>query len=227
MSCNNRHRAFASTSFIYEMMVISFLNYQAHEFMEATAGAVFYGRTDALRQLIDNIFTFSSPGQSQKAVDPQEPHMNCKNNGRSNGNSTTNSPAHHKTTTDDVSIPLRVACPKPLRSKTTRAFSNSDKTNNSTRPTPQSPTPSSTWVRTTSADHTSCPSSFSSVGCLLSSRLLKNGRECSPNVHENCDAAEGNLNSINFPEYNNSGSDVEMHKQALFDLDEYERTCLV
>ncbi|KAJ8132098.1 hypothetical protein O1611_g1527 [Lasiodiplodia mahajangana] len=55
-SCNNRQRAFAPASFLYEMMIISFLNYQADEFMEACAGSVFQGRTDDLRQLIDRAF---------------------------------------------------------------------------------------------------------------------------------------------------------------------------
>ncbi|KAK8104682.1 aphidicolan-16beta-ol synthase [Apiospora kogelbergensis] len=52
-SCSNRQRTFASTSFLYEMMVISFLNYQADEFLESCAGSV---PTDTLRQLIDSAF---------------------------------------------------------------------------------------------------------------------------------------------------------------------------
>ncbi|KAF3067424.1 Copalyl diphosphate synthase [Daldinia childiae] len=55
-SCNNRIGAFASTRFIYEMMVISFLDFQADEFMESVAGPSFEGDTYALRQLIDDIF---------------------------------------------------------------------------------------------------------------------------------------------------------------------------
>ncbi|KHN93735.1 terpene synthase family protein [Metarhizium album ARSEF 1941] len=55
-SCNNRTGIFASTRFIYEMMVISFLDFQADEFMEAVAGRSFHGDTGALRQLIDDVF---------------------------------------------------------------------------------------------------------------------------------------------------------------------------
>jgi len=55
-SCNNRGCAFASTRFIFEMMVISFLDFQADEFMEAVAGTSFEGRTDSLRQLIDGVW---------------------------------------------------------------------------------------------------------------------------------------------------------------------------
>ena len=103
------------------------------------------------------------------------------------------------------------------------------------------------WVRTTSADHTSCPYSFSFVSCLMSA--LNNGQECFPTASEKylaedmcrhlatmCrmyndygsvsrDEAENNLNSINFPEYE-SYTSPDSKKTALFQLAEYERSCL-
>lgn len=65
-SCNNRKRTFAPTKFLYEMMVVSFLDFQADEFMEAVAGPTFQGREDSLHRLVDDIFTAlgnESPGQ--------------------------------------------------------------------------------------------------------------------------------------------------------------------
>lgn len=89
--------------------------------------------------------------------------------------------------------------------------------------------------------------------CLLSSFLI-NGRECFPSVQEKylavatCrhlatirrtynddgsiirDAAEGNLNSINLPEYHqpatSAGVSVGGQKRALFDLARYKRACI-
>ncbi|KAI1160012.1 hypothetical protein F5B18DRAFT_655109 [Nemania serpens] len=51
----NRRHTFASTSFLYEMMVISSLNYEADEFLESCAGSV---PTDTLWQLINNAAEF-------------------------------------------------------------------------------------------------------------------------------------------------------------------------
>ncbi|KAK8104681.1 aphidicolan-16beta-ol synthase [Apiospora kogelbergensis] len=40
------------------------------------------------------------------------------------------------------------------------------------------------------------------------------------------DAAEGNLNSINFPEYDSTPGGTEAKKRALFEIADYERNCL-
>lgn len=55
-SCNNRSTRFVSANFMYEMMVISFLCFQADEFMEAVAGPAFQGNLSSLRRLINDIF---------------------------------------------------------------------------------------------------------------------------------------------------------------------------
>jgi len=103
------------------------------------------------------------------------------------------------------------------------------------------------WVRTTSADHTSCPYSFSFVSSLLSAHA--DGAECFSTVSEKyfaadlcrhlatmCrmyndygslarDQAECNLNSVDFPEFEGMCA-TERKKEALFALAEYERSCL-
>jgi hypothetical protein len=119
----------------------------------------------------------------------------------------------------------------------------------------QTSTSSSTffnWVRTTSADHISCPYSFHFVSCLLGASLTPGGGggDCFPTVGEKYLAAavcrhlstmcrmyndlgsaerdrdEGNLNSIDFPEFGAHGA-VENKKKALFGIAEYERNCLI
>lgn len=262
-SCNNRRRTFAPATFLYEMMVISFLNYQADEFMEVCAGTVFQGRTDALRQLIDKAFL--------------QDLNNCQD--LVLGSSGIGDIGHSSYV--EVLIPLikfvsyvsnhpyileasnwdRESMKRELRTflhAHATQLEDNTRFQDQSRQTKQHAAYYETstdsffhWVRTTSADHTSCPYSFSFVGCLMSARLL-NGRDCFPSVHEkylaavSCrhlatmcrmyndygsigrDASEGNLNSVNFPEYYQpgGGDGVDAQKRALFELAEYERACL-
>lgn len=261
-SCNNRCGTFASTSLIYEMMVISFLNYQADEFMEASAGAVFRGRADALYQMIDVVF---STGQSGANGSVQNGHQEEDSGYESTLTTLSRFVAH-------VSNHPAVQAASPWDRESVRrelrtflqahVAQNQDNSSFQKLLHPNGGAvqayASATdtffhWVRTTSADHTSCPYSFSFVSCLLSAFLV-NGRECFPSVEEKylaaatcrhlatmCrmyndygsivrDAAEGNVNSINFPEYHQpiSGGSVtiDQQKRALFDLAQYERACL-
>ncbi|KAF2477643.1 Ent-kaurene synthase, partial [Lindgomyces ingoldianus] len=111
------------------------------------------------------------------------------------------------------------------------------------------------WVRTTSADHTSCPYSFVFYLCLIS----ESGQHIISNMHQRyaledachhlatmCrqyndfgsvvrDQEEKNLNSVNFPEFNTSipkgqimsATDLtEQRKRDLLIVAEYERRCL-
>lgn len=108
------------------------------------------------------------------------------------------------------------------------------------------------WVRTTSADHTSCPHAFAFATCLLSQSQEK-GKECFKSAQEKyvaedlcrhlasmCrqyndygslqrDRDDKNLNSVNFPEFAMAvagdlevGSDRVL-KDELFAIAEYER----
>ena len=53
---NNLERAHLRGTFLHEMMVISFLNYQADEYMETSVSACFAGRLDDARHLIKCLF---------------------------------------------------------------------------------------------------------------------------------------------------------------------------
>ncbi|OJJ05787.1 hypothetical protein ASPVEDRAFT_137870 [Aspergillus versicolor CBS 583.65] len=106
------------------------------------------------------------------------------------------------------------------------------------------------WVRTISADHISCPYSFAFISCLLgtTSTPRGGGTDCFPTAQEKylsaavcrhlstmCrmyndlgsaerDRDEGNLNSIDFPEFGSHES-IDGKKRELFELAEYERSC--
>ncbi|KAE9970957.1 hypothetical protein BLS_004670 [Venturia inaequalis] len=102
------------------------------------------------------------------------------------------------------------------------------------------------WVRTTSADHTSCPHAFAFATCLLSSTQGSGtGEECFKTAQEKyvaedlcrhlasmCrqyndygslqrDRDDKNLNSVNFPEF--VGGHDRVLKDELFAIAEYER----
>lgn len=107
------------------------------------------------------------------------------------------------------------------------------------------------WVRTISADHTSCPHAFAFATCLLSTPALgkAKGDDCFKNAQEKyvaedlcrhlasmCrqyndygslqrDRDDRNLNSVNFPEFVSGGGDDSDRslKDELFAIAEYER----
>ncbi|KAF1962457.1 Ent-kaur-16-ene synthase [Byssothecium circinans] len=106
------------------------------------------------------------------------------------------------------------------------------------------------WVRTTAADHVACAYSFAFACCLVSASIGR-GTRVFPTVGETylvqaavrhmstmcrmCndigsverDLAEGNTNSIDFPEFAANNDSVSVKKQALSELAAYERCCLM
>ncbi|KAI0882025.1 Copalyl diphosphate synthase [Annulohypoxylon maeteangense] len=267
-ACNNRSRTFAPTTFLYEMMIISFLNYQADEFMEAVAGPSYTGNLDGLRKLIDDTINgIQVPKITTNGVDPPS---------NSNGKTTSNGSTNH----DDVSSGLtrfieyvlnhpsvtsaspwsRKSLKWELRTFLRAHVSQTEDNLRFSSDIQQSGDVYSSanetffqWVRSTSADHTSCPYAFSFVSCLLSSSLA-NGEDCFATAGEKylaadvcrhlatmCrmyndygsvlrDEAEGNLNSVNFPDFEAKNirpeQKIQQKKDALFKIAEYERSCL-
>ena len=281
-ACNNRNGTFASTSFIYEMMIISFLNYQADEFMEAVAGQTYAGREDILRQVIDATFSIKDT-EIHGYANGDSPSSNGTASAiKLNSANDINGNGYHvqELVHEKVSGPLSkfvayvsknpsLSAASPWdRESTKRELRNFlhahvtqsiDNARFGLQPQDEEVYSNATdtffrWVRTTSADHTSCPYSFSFVSCLLSA--MNGGRECFSTVSEKylasamcrhlatmCrmyndfgsvarDKAEGNLNSVNFPEFETiSGTGLAVNsmdakKKALFELAEYERSCL-
>lgn len=64
---NNSKRTHLRGDFLYEMMIISFLNYQADEYMETCVNSCFAGRLGDVRCLVDRLFDWDGrerPGHS-------------------------------------------------------------------------------------------------------------------------------------------------------------------
>ncbi|KAA8643986.1 terpene synthase family protein [Aspergillus tanneri] len=259
-SCNNRIRTYASTSFLYEMMLIALLNFQVDEFIEAVAGPSFQGRMPELRQLIHDLL-------------PEEDAMQ-RNNSEANGHKDPKHPSYDEVfhvlsrfldyvlnhpEIQSASVWDRRILKRELRTYLLAHATQAEDSTRFERRASQVSTFTSTktntffnWVRTISADHISCPYAFAFVSCLLGASLTSRGGggDCFPTIGEKylsaavcrhlstmCrmyndlgsaerDQDEGNLNSIDFPEFGVCG-DVTTKKRALFELAEYERHCLV
>jgi len=262
-SSSNRARTYASTTFLWEMSVIALMNFQVDEFMEAVAGPLYQGRMDDLRTIIHDLL----PEQDR-------PEGKFKING-------VNGPPSNDEDYYKVYEPLSrflthvLEHPSVLsshpwdqkmlyRELRTYLLAHIQQAEDSTRFVPQkngekkqvSKSAATTsffqWVRTTSADHISCPYSFAFVSCLLGSSLTPGGGGgvCFPTAAEKyfatavcrhlstlCrmyndlgsaerDHDEGNLNSIDFPEFD-AHEDIDGKKEALFKMAEYERGCVI
>ncbi|OJD36443.1 ent-kaurene synthase [Diplodia corticola] len=208
--CNNRAGTFASASFLYDMMIVSLLNYQADEFMEAAAAPAFADDWDELRRRIEVLFNNNNAAAA----------MTTPNGNGHLGTTTTNGD-------DDVLGPLArfvshvlahpaVTAASPHDAAQVRrelrtfllahvaqaednarfvAEKSSSSSSSLTAPSSSSSSSSSlsdnasassssftsptasffTWVRSTSADHTSCPYSFALVCAMLGSAAAAGG----------------------------------------------------
>ncbi|RYP67896.1 hypothetical protein DL771_007004 [Monosporascus sp. 5C6A] len=242
VACNNYSSTFASTSFVFELMVISFLNFQADEYMEAVAGPAFAGRLDELRRLIETMITDDYARRNKYVSEVCLPLARFVSHVLEHPMTVRASSwdrenlrrelriyllAHVTQTEDNVKFGQQQQMSSYEKARDT--FFN--------------------WVRTTAANHTSCPYAFALVSCSFSSTLCR-GRQCFPTMAQKyfanaacrhlatmCrlyndsgsvqrDAFEGNLNSVNFPEFAAAGSSVESGQRELLKLAEYERSCL-
>lgn len=281
-AANNRARTYASTLFLYDMCFIAMLNFQLDEFMEATAGILFRGHMDDLRQLIHDLLaektSANALGESdQKAMNADSGIEEDVSMSDSSSDAPDHSPEYElvlsslTTFTKHVlkhpSIQSASAWDKTLLAREMKSYllahvqqaedstplsehKNLPQQNGITRVS-TSTTTFFNWVRTTSSDHISCPYSFHFVACHLGAALSpksSNG-DCFPSAGEKflaaavcrhlatmCrmyndlgsaerDSDEGNLNSLDFPEFadlTESGG-LEIQKAALLRLAEFER----
>ncbi|KAI0598800.1 terpene synthase family protein [Biscogniauxia sp. FL1348] len=237
-ACNNRTKTFASASFLFEMMVISFLSFQADEYMEAVAAPEFSGRFGDLRQRIDNLFHHGEcRTPSPEADDSLERFISH----------VLEYPLVAQASKWDQQNLIRELHTYLLshvaQAEDNYRLANSYEQDIGTRQSFYD------WVRTTASDQTACPYAFAFVSCLLSSSLGQ-GADCFPTVAQKyfaqcfcrhlatmCrmyndygsvsrDQAEGNLNSVDFPEFGGAGAPLPSKKQELFKMAEYERCCL-
>lgn len=278
--CNNRSRTFSSTRFLYDMMILSFLNYQVDEFMEAVAGPMFVGRIPELKRLVSDLFFTSDSRQDTSnngiqngvKIGPKrrgDISENYGNEGEDFHDQEVSSPLHgfvkhvlHHPSVLSASAGDRSSLKRELQ---TFLLAHVKQVEDNLRLNKQQSGGIYTdarisffrWVRTTAADHTSCPYSFSFVSCLLGSKANSRELGCFGCISEKyysaaacqhlatmCrmyndygsvsrDQAEGNLNSINFPDFGefesssiSADSQEGSKKKELFGLAEYERACL-
>ncbi len=80
---NNLKKAFLNPSFLFDMMVISFLNYQADEYMEKVIGESFDHRLSDVREIIDLVFETITAGSAQVHAGVNNQHPNGSIPGRS------------------------------------------------------------------------------------------------------------------------------------------------
>ena len=82
--CNNRRNTFLSTKSLVERMMISFLNYQADEFMEAVVGRLNSSQRFMTRSCIDEIFRdLKDKPELNEAIQAHSGPKNADANGHS------------------------------------------------------------------------------------------------------------------------------------------------
>ena len=287
---NNLRGAFIHNSLLWDMMVISMLNYQADEFMEKVVGEQLAEDLEPVRAIVrrlcseledmgskadsSSVFAPECPPEGQKAA--LEGHsgyprrqeydeviaMTYDHVDNVLARFTSHVLQHPRVTGSSPSSQrhLRRELQTFLLAHIAHAednlrFAKQAHTAHSTTQFTTQKTTYFEWVRTTSANHTSCPYSFALFSCLVS----KPGQDWFQGVKQKylaqdlachlatmCrqyndygsirrDRAERNLNSINFPEFEAEvrgemtadSSEVESRlKEDLFWVAEYERELL-
>ncbi|KAL8741031.1 MAG: hypothetical protein Q9190_006319 [Brigantiaea leucoxantha] len=192
-----------SPSIVWNMIIISMLNFQADEYMENVVGRRFVHRLELVRQLIHHLCQIPKDGQQTSRLRFLDSHVNASNEARrlleDSGETEslsevfevfssfiayiTNHPGVESASDYDrnwLIYELRTY----LLAHITQIEDNAryfptpaDRSmpHNSTRQ------PYFNWVSTTSADHTSCPYAFAFMACLLAPAA---GSTSSANVNE-------------------------------------------
>ncbi|MCJ1333655.1 hypothetical protein MMC10_010355 [Thelotrema lepadinum] len=281
-STNNLLNQPSNAEILLEMMLLSVLNFQVDEYMEAVIGAKFSDRLKQVRGFIDSLFTSSFGPTGVKRTRSEQETMN----GLQVSSDLPDEREDPKVKVQDASIGavktvlrrfikhvlehprvmqshaaarlhLRSELHAFLLSHLTQITDSAEFYSEAT--TILKCTVKRTyydWVRSTSANHTSCPYSFAFYCCLIS----KPGNLCFKTAKQRylaqdicrhlatmCrqyndygsmerDHAEKNVNSLDFPEFSNSDNErtifgtaeavINGKKQQLMWLAQYERHCL-
>ena len=259
---NSLHDPALSNNTLRDMMVISMLNYQVDEYMEAVVGAQFQASLDDVKDIVHELC--GEPKSTCPAAGSIKRHylaMNGENDagrnfasvydGAINGSPAEQNPLEEvkcvlsRFISYSLNHPKFLASPREIRflllkeleifllAHITHAEDNLRFAQEKHQP--QSPTVFASnrtyfdWVRTTSADHTSCPYSFIFFSCLIAKpgqaffggvRQKYLSQDLCRHLASMCrqyndygsiarDHAEKNLNSVNFPEFHDRGEDKE------------------
>ena len=245
---------------LWEMMIISMLNYQADEYMEAVVGVHFEHNLQPIKQLIDHLcLPTSVPAAANRNHNRrQSDSVDAERNKADEKGAKPEAQTH--VTLTDIERVLRhftlyvLRHPKVLQSPASaqshlrrelRTFllAHVSQIEDNTRLSQQDFSASKSvtfasprssyyaWVRSTSADHTSCPYAFAFFACLIAPEP---GKACFSSLRQRylaedtcthlatlCrqyndygsvtrDRAEKNLNSVNFPEF---GAGTKVHRE--------------
>ncbi|KAE8375466.1 terpenoid cyclases/protein prenyltransferase alpha-alpha toroid [Aspergillus bertholletiae] len=189
--CNNRNNTFLSTKTLVEMMVISFLNYQADEFMEAVVGRLDSSQRSTTKSCIEQIFLDlsedASPDQPYSKSTDTDTGTTVRQAKRTKHEPTQfpddvspilSSFIHHVMNHPSVEASARLEYERVKDELKIFLLSHIQQADDNDRFAAQ---PESTrdsfqtarssfyrWVYSTSSDHTSCPYSFAFYQCLLS-----------------------------------------------------------
>lgn len=203
--CNNRKNTFLSTKTLVEMMVISFLNYQADEFMEAVVGRLNNSQRSMTRSCIEEIFReLKDNPESNETIQPQSDLKNAGANGHktlpqvkriktgaqlpSDVTRVLSAFVHHVMNHPSVeaAAPLEYERVKDelqifLLSHIEQADDNGRFAAQLESTRDDFETARSSfyrWVSSTSSDHTSCPYSFAFYQCLLGFEHASHNAAC-------------------------------------------------
>lgn len=286
--CNNLHDGALAPDLMWEMMIISMLNYQADEFLEAVVEKHMMDQFDAVCALVERLCDDPNPnGEEQLSESDDSNSESLFSDVATKPNGIYETPVSLNGDLPDMAYveqvlrrfiayilahPAVVRCPPSVQrtlrrelkvfilAHLTHAEDNARFRAQSLAAdrTTEFATPRSSyysWVRSTSADHTSCPYSFHFLSCLIA----KPGEPAFKGVRQRylaedmcrhlatmCrqyndygsivrDRAEKNLNSVNFPEFceekaTGAGPKTvaqleQKLKDGLMWVAEYEREC--
>ncbi|KAK1951962.1 aphidicolan-16beta-ol synthase [Colletotrichum sublineola] len=249
--CNNRLGTFASGAFLYDMMRIAILDYQADEFMEAVAGFWFSDDLPKLVEVIEDLFRMPRVINGVKAV-------NGANNGvtksiGTNGSATNGESAEHVEARECIRRFVQHVMEHP--SVVTASSADKENLRGEFRQRFFFQ-----WLKETAARHVACPFTFAWALCVVpyvvgnmsrsqdgdrpdggpsdyfataegkyyaADMCLHLASMCRMyNDHGSAarDGLEKNVNSLHFPEFAQTQGDVPP-SDSLFKLAEYERSC--
>ncbi|KAJ4245529.1 hypothetical protein NW762_014038 [Fusarium torreyae] len=201
VGCNNRNTTFASTSLIYDMMLLSLYGYQTDEFFESSAKVAFPDGK-GLHELIDEIVDSCAKISMESTTQINGPKANIEVKNADNGSLSPNISVVRILLTRFVTYVMnhkRVlessSWDRECLRRELKVFLHAHATQNDLNARFQSQGPEQTdvfdtttqsffqWVRTTGADHVACPYSFFILSCLISSSV-RLGNETFPTISE-------------------------------------------
>lgn len=267
MASNALQGGFMSLSILRDMIYLSMINYQVDEYMEVVVEKQFQGDVDIVKSIICDIFAELCMASAQSSrTGPREATLSLLDEQDNSSSLLLHDigAVLRKYITYILLHPKVVVRPSRERQHLARELETfllahvaqaednlrfSKQEAAATILPLQYSNPRRTfykWVRSTSADHTSCPFSWIFFNCLISApnrstyataRASYVAEDIARHLASLCrmyndygsssrDRQEGNLNSVNFPEFDLGPQNMESVRDELMSIAEYERSGL-